>query len=92
MDTEGWLGLGLSLLCLALLVLFWMAEESVTNASKGRIKRQAENGDKQAQVMDKLLGDSTSLFSTLIVALSIVFVGFIVSAAVFVIDAYAKHS
>ena len=90
MDTESWLGLGLSLLCLALLVLFWMAEVSVNNASRGRIKRQAENGDKKAQVADKLLGESTSLFSTLIVALSVVFVGFVASASVFVIRVYGS--
>jgi len=91
LDTEGGLGLGLSLLCLALLVLFWVAEVSITNASRGRIKRQAENGDKKAQVIDKLLGESTNLFSTLIVALSVVFVGFIVSAAVFVIRVYGSN-
>ncbi|MFC1906147.1 hemolysin family protein [Chloroflexota bacterium] len=90
MDTESWLGLGLSLLCLALLVLFWMAEVSVTNASRGRIKRQAENGNEKAQVIDKLLGDSTSLVLALIVAISIVFVGFIASAAVFVISLYGS--
>ncbi|MCK5428680.1 MAG: HlyC/CorC family transporter [Anaerolineales bacterium] len=91
MDTVSWLGLGLSLLCLALLVLFWMAEVSIASASRGRIKRQAENGEKKAQVMDKLLGESTSLFSTLIVALSIVFVGFIVSASVFVVTVYGSN-
>ena len=91
MDTESWLGLGLSLLCLALLVLFWMAEVSITSASRGRIKRQAENGDKKARVLDKLLGESTSLFSTLIVALSVIFVGFVASAAVFVISVYGSN-
>ncbi|MFC1998597.1 hemolysin family protein [Chloroflexota bacterium] len=90
MDTESGLGLGLSLMCLALLVLFWMAEVSVTNASRGRIKRQADSGHKKAQVIDKLLGEYTSLFSTLIVAISIVLVGFIASAAVFVLSVYGS--
>jgi len=65
-----------------------MAEVSLANTSRGRIKRQAENGQKKAQVLDKLLSESTDIFSTLIVAKSVFFVGFIVSAAVFVVSSH----
>ena len=88
MDTDGWLGAVLSLLFLALLMLFWIAEASVNNASRGRIKRQADSGSKKARVIDKLLDDTESLFSTLIVAKSLAVVGLFVATSVFVADAY----
>ena len=91
MDTEGWLGLSLSLFCLVVLFLLWITEYSVTNLSKGKIKRQAENGSRKAQILDKLLGESTNLYSTLIVAISVVLIGFIASAAVFVLHAYGSN-
>jgi putative hemolysin len=88
LDTDGWLGAVLSLLFLALLMLFWIAEASVNNASRGRIKRQADSGSKKARVIDKLLDDTESLFSTLIVAKSLAVVGLFVATSVFVADAY----
>jgi len=91
LDTEGWLGLSLSLFCLVVLFLLWITEYSVTNLSKGKIKRQAENGSRKAQILDKLLGESTNLYSTLIVAISVVLIGFIASAAVFVLNAYGSN-
>lgn len=90
MDTESWLGLGLSLLCLALLVLFWMAEVSLANTSIGRIKRQAESGQKKAQVIDKFLSEPTSIFTAIIVVKSVILVGCIVAAAIFVASTFGS--
>jgi len=90
LDTESWLGLGLSLLCLALLVLFWMAEVSLANTSIGRIKRQAESGQKKAQVIDKFLSEPTSIFTAIIVVKSVILVGCIVAAAIFVASTFGS--
>jgi CBS domain containing-hemolysin-like protein len=67
-----------------------MAEVSLANTSIGRIKRQAESGQKKAQVIDKFLSEPTSIFTAIIVVKSVILVGCIVAAAIFVASTFGS--
>ena len=60
----------IALLCLS--AFFSASETALTGANRIRLKNQAENGDKKAELALKLIGDYDSTLSTLLIANNIV--------------------
>lgn len=80
MDTESWLGLGIAIICLALLAFITVAEIAFANTRKNNVKHPSEISEKQLKKVERFIQSQSIIFPSLVTSKYIALIGFIVAS------------